>query len=247
MTRNCYLHKRFILLPAVSSNEKIPMQTKARLDKQSGLTLIELIVTITIIALTFVLVGSRLGIANYWKEEGFLRKFRETITFLYQQSVVDQVFYQLQIDFEKQEYQVFAMQSEAESEDQDGETEALPVQEDVGYLTQELSALLSPALGSSYTLVPPPAFPSLGEPVKLPGELRITSVKTARGNFDEREIDKAYILFSPRGFSEFAVIHFDQGPEGRNTILVNPFVGSTELFRDERDFDWTYGRNKNNN
>lgn len=207
-----------------------------------GLTLIELLVTITIIALSFVLVGSRLGIANYWKEEGFLRKFRETITFLYQQAVVDQVYYQLQIDFQKQQYQVFAIKPEGANEDP-----SLPTQEDVGYLTQELSAILSPAIGENYSLIPPPSFPSLGDPVKIPGELSLNSLKTARGTFDSRETDKAYILFSPRGFSEFAVIHFDQGPEGKVTILVNPFVGSTEIFRTEKDFDWSYGRKNTEN
>lgn len=202
-----------------------------------GLTLIELLVTIIIIAATFVLIGSRLGISNYWREEGFLRKFRETLTFLYQQAVVDQVFYQLQFDFEKQEYQVFAVNSEKAAENDQG-----LLQEDVGYLTQELAAVISPAVGTSFTLISPPSFPSLGEAVKIPGDMTITSVKTSRGNFDSREVDKAYILFSPRGFSEFAVIHFNQGPEGKATIVVNPFTGSAELYRDERDYDWNYGR-----
>ena len=214
---------------------------KNKLPRSLGLTLIELLVTVTIIAATFVLIGSRLGVANFWKEEGFLRKFRETITFLYQQAVVDQVYYQLQVDFEKQEYQIFAVKAEGEEQSDD-----VPVQEDVGYLTQELAAILSPAIGSSYTLIAPPSFPSLGEAVQFPGELKLTSIKTARGNFDARETDKAYILFSPRGFSEFAVIHFDQGSEGKVTILINPFVGSTEIFREDRDFDWTYGRKNKN-
>jgi prepilin-type N-terminal cleavage/methylation domain-containing protein len=205
-----------------------------------GLTLIELLVTLIIIAVSFVLVGSRLGIANYWSEEAFLRKIRETITFLHQQAVVDQIFYQLQIDFEKQEYQVFAMNVDRSATEDPNS--ALTAQQDVGYLTQELAQLQSPAIGQSYDLIPPPAFPSLGEPIKVPGTIKITSVKTARGNFDAKEVESAYILFSPRGFSEFAVIQMDQGPEGHNTILVNPFTGSASLFREEKDFDWTYGR-----
>lgn len=216
---------------------KIDLTATKHAKSCAGLTLIEIVVTLVIIALAFALVGSRLGISNYWKQEAFLRKLRETISFLYQQAVVDQTFYQLQFDFQKQEYKVYAMTSDATNE---GGTNV--PQEDVGYLTQELAAVLSPAVGTSYSLVSPPSFPSLGEPVTLPGEMRVTSIKTPRGEFDAREDDLAYILFSPRGFSEFAVLHFDQGAEGKDTIVVNPFVGSTELYRDDRDFDWDYGR-----
>ena len=60
-----------------------------------------------------------------------------------------------------------------------------------------------------------------------------------------RNVDKsAYILFSPRGFSEFAILHLSSTTRDPVTILINPFTGLTETFREYRDYEWTYGRNK---
>jgi hypothetical protein len=189
-------------------------------------------------------VGSKLGIANFWKEEAFLRKLRETITFLHQQAGVDQVFYRLDFNFEEQSYLVSAIQSGAEAREQqsDSPEEVEPVSTDVGYLSQELSQILSPALGSSYELIPPPSFPSLGQKVLLPDDMSFSSIKTQRGEFDAKDPDQTYIMFSPRGSSEFAVLYLNQGEFGKITILVNPFSGTTELYREEREFDWNYGK-----
>jgi hypothetical protein len=52
-----------------------------------------------------------------------------------------------------------------------------------------------------------------------------------------------YIMFSPRGFSEFAVVHITLPTNETITILVNPFTGITKVLRADKDFTWTYGRN----
>ena len=54
----------------------------------------------------------------------------------------------------------------------------------------------------------------------------------------------AYIRFSPRGFSEFSVIHLKLANEKDVTILVNPFTGEADIIRGYKDYEWTYGRNK---
>jgi hypothetical protein len=65
-----------------------------------------------------------------------------------------------------------------------------------------------------------------------------------RGLKPASEGGTAYMLFSPRGFSEFSVIHIVLSNGAPVTILVNPFTGGTEIYREYKDFKWTYGRNK---
>ena len=217
------------------------MKVTGKHKRNSGLTLIELIVTITIISLTFVLVGSKLGISNFWKEEAFLRKFRETITFLHQQAVVDQSFYRLDFDFQDNSYLVSAISTSQDSEEEDNNQKNRQlVASGIGYLSQELSLILSPAIGRNYQLIPPPSFPSLAKKIPLPTDMSFDVIKTQRGDFTERQQDQAYILFSPRGYTEFAVIHLNQGDFGKITIFINPFTGNTELYREYKEFDWNY-------
>ena len=55
----------------------------------SGFTLIELIVVVLVLGAAMALVGLRLGTFNFWREEAFIRKISETITFLHHQAVVE--------------------------------------------------------------------------------------------------------------------------------------------------------------
>ena len=203
-----------------------------------GLTLIELIVTITIIAITFMLLGSRLGISAFWNEESFLRKLRETITFLHQQAVVDQTYYRMDFNFDTHSYKVSAISSVNSEVNQDEQL----IASGTGYLSNELSLILSPALGRDYQLIPPPSFPSMANEVPLPESLSFSMLKTQRGEFTGQQQEQSYILFSPRGFSEFAAIYLNHGEFGKITILINPFSGNTELFREEKEFNWNFNQ-----
>ena len=75
--------------------------------------------------------------------------------------------------------------------------------------------------------------------VKLPqgGE------QASTGN-DPNRPGLAYIRFSPRGFSEFAVIHLRTAAGKEITILINPFTGEAQIIREYKDFEWTYGKKK---
>lgn len=173
------------------------------------------------------------------KQETFLRKLTGTIEFLHYQAVVDQAFYQLEIDFDTNSYRVGVLRPE-----QEYTKELQELAQDAGNLTLELAAFLSPAMMSEQTLIPPPSFPSLAEPVELPSDSRFQDVRTMRGRTLASQGGKTHIVFSPRGFSEFAVIRMRMRNNSPITILVNPFTGLTQLYRAEKDFEWTYGRKK---
>jgi hypothetical protein len=90
-------------------------------------------------------------------------------------------------------------------------------------------------------MIPPPLFPSLAKPVPFPEGVTLTDVRTMRGMKTE---GTPYVHFSPRGFSEFCVIHLRLQNGSELTILVNPFTGLTEIYREYKDFEWTYGHQK---
>ena len=117
------------------------------------------------------------------------------------------------------------------------------IAQDAGNLSLELAAFLSPSSGATQTMIPPPSFPSLAEPVTLPQGVEFDDIKTMRGKHLAGEGGLAAILFSPRGFSEFSVIHLLIGGEPV-TILVNPFTGLTETYYEYKEFEWTYGRSR---
>lgn len=200
-------------------------------------TLIELVVVIAILGIVMTVVGIRLGVFSYWNEETFIRRLSETMVFLHHQAIADQSFYQLEFDFEKNTYRIGVLRA-----DDDLNTDLQDIAEDAGVITLELAAYLNPSVGQDFTLIPPPGFPSLAEPFKFPPDMFIERLRTVRGITERGEGSVDYIRFSPRGFSEFAVIHLGIGGSGQRTILVNPFTGDTEIFQGFKDFEWTYGR-----
>ena len=167
-------------------------------------------------------------------------KSSEVIEFLHHQAVADQAFYRMEFDLKNHTYKVGVFRSGPIVED-----ESLSVlASDAGNLTLELAAFLNPSTGQEGTMIPPPSFPSLAEPVDLAPDLTIDSIRTMRGKKIASEGGKAFIMFSPRGFSEFAVLHIAAGEYKKITILVNPFTGLTEIFKGDefKDFEWTFGR-----
>jgi hypothetical protein len=77
--------------------------------------------------------------------------------------------------------------------------------------------------------------------------MKFRDVLTPRGKVsagDKRE--SPYLIFSPRGTSEFGVIHLDIGPDDPVTILVNPWTGLAETYREYKEFKWTLGKQSTN-
>lgn len=205
-----------------------------------GFTLVELVLVIVIIGLVFGVVGLRSGSFDFWKEEGFIRRISETLSFLHHQSVADQAFYRIDFDLEKNEYRVRVVRTE----EHDDEERLAEIAADAGAISLELAAFLNPSVGRSQTLIPPPSIPSLADPQPFPPGMSIIDIRTMRGVATPGQDESAYILFSPRGFSEFAVLHLRLSNGQPLTMLVNPFTGLTEIYREYRDFEWSYGRKR---
>jgi len=230
--------------PSIPTSTTLPLLPPSGrlspLRQACAFTLIELVVVITVLGVALSLLGLRTGGFSFWNEEAFIRRLSETITFLHYQAVAERATYQLELDLKANSYRVGIAREEGDLNENLTELAA-----DAGNISLELAAFLNPSTGAGYTLIPPPSFPSLAEPVPLPKGSIIEDVRTMRGFFTaSEEGGKARIFFSPRGFSEFAVIHIKLESSGVRTILVNPFTGTTDIFRDRRDFEWTYGRKK---
>jgi prepilin-type N-terminal cleavage/methylation domain-containing protein len=208
--------------------------------KERAFTLIELVLVITIMGLMIGIFSVRLSDINFWKEEAALRKLRDLIVYLNNAAVMDQSFYRLEFDLENRQYRVGAISSA--NNGMEAATASSPGA-NVPTLKLELSAMLSPDMASQGTLIPPPSMPSLAEPTTLPGAMEFLDVMDPRGKVavgDKR--DNPYLIFSPRGTSEFGVIHLLLGPGHPVTILVNPWTGMAEVYREYKDFKWTLAK-----
>jgi len=190
---------------------------------------------ILIIGLAMGLLSIRLGVLDFWREQTALRKLAETVVLLNNQAVMDQAFYRMEFDLEKNQYRVGVMRPD------DTITAELPGI-NTSPLALELAALLSPRIADGSTMIPPPSIPSLAEPTNLPGNLVFLDIVTPRGKISrDEDKENPFLMFSPRGFSEFGVIHLSSGPDAAVTILVNPWTGLAETQSGYKDYKWTLG------
>jgi prepilin-type N-terminal cleavage/methylation domain-containing protein len=215
-----------------------------------GFTLIELILVITIVGLTIGLLTVRLGAIDFWREQTSLRRLTEAIAVLNNQAVLDQSVYRLEFDLQGNSFRAGVMRP-----DNAGGIAAGGVGSLAGInldpLEEQLADILSPETASGATMIPPPpesALSSLAEPTKLGGHYVLLDVVTADGKFS-REDEKALkpgLRFSPRGVSDFGVIHISTGGDSAITIVANPWTGLAELYPGYKDFEWTMSSQSEN-
>jgi prepilin-type N-terminal cleavage/methylation domain-containing protein len=233
-------------------------------QSERAFTLVELIVVMLVIAIVSGLVSYRGGAFTYWQREGVVRRLSETITFLHHRAVADRVHYRLEFSMPSDKPHSFKVGQAAEiklpqtpAKDSDPTSDLAAVSAiqsgsgdlQSGQLSQRLADFLTPQSAAGKDLIDPVNFPSLAKPELFPEGLRIRDIKTTRGTTtqsDYSDREKPFISFSPRGFSEFAVIHLALGEdeEAIVTVLVNPFTGLTTVYREDKDFEWTLNREK---
>lgn len=207
--------------------------------KQAGFTLIELVVVMAIIGIALGIFGIRGGSLTFYREDAFQRQLIEKIAFLHNQAVADQAYYRLEFDLNADTYRIGAMRPE-----DDVNTSLQDMAATAGSLSLELANFLSPSVGQAQSMIPPPNFPSLAEPVTFPAGIKVVDIKLRSGTYARSQGGVVGLLFSPRGFSEFAVIHLELRGGQVRTILVNPFTGMPESFSDYVDFEATFGSSK---
>jgi prepilin-type N-terminal cleavage/methylation domain-containing protein len=207
--------------------------------RASGFTLIELVLVIAIVGLTLGLVSVRLGATDFWREQASLRKLTETIALLNNQAILDQQFYRLEFDLQSNSFRAGVMRPDNAGLGSASAGSASGINLDP--LEEQLALLLSPESSSTATMIPPPSMPSLAEPTTLGGRYVILDVITSEGKFSREDEDapKPAIRFSPRGASDFGVIHISTGGDSAITIVANPWTGLAEKYPGYKDFKWT--------
>lgn len=243
------------------SDRKRQLAMTARRDRASGFTLLEVVLVITLFAFISGLALSNFDSVFAWKQKGDIRKFVDTWEFLYNEAIARRQGYRLVIDIDKNSYyvrrEIIPEGTEIKNVDYlanlrtQGQKERLQEEEleELPSIAEEFEAEDAKQSGDLESLffgvafndpgIPtrlgrPLEFPSLAEGKILVNGLRFKDIKTPRGLQDS---GNAYIRFSPRGASEFAVIHL-LAEDKLFTLFMNPSTGRVSFKEGEVDFDW---------
>ncbi|MFN4894265.1 MAG: type II secretion system protein [Pseudomonadota bacterium] len=207
-----------------------------------GFTIIELLLVIVIVSLTLGLVSVRLGAVDFWREQSSIRKLQETIALLNTQAILDQQFYRMEFDLKGNSFRAGVMRPDDAGLASSSMASSTGINLDI--LEEQLALLLSPESSSGATMIPPPNMPALAEPNKLGGRYVLLDVVTSEGKVsrDDEDAPNPAIRFSPRGVSDFGVIHISTGGDSAITIVANPWTGLAEIHPGYKDFKWTMHR-----
>ncbi|MCC6932694.1 MAG: hypothetical protein IT292_05515 [Deltaproteobacteria bacterium] len=235
--------------------------------------MVEVILVIVIIGLLSSVAVSKFDTVFQYRQRGEIRKLINTWELLYQESQARGEAYRLLINIDDQTYTVrrevmqhhdgirqvdhlknLRTRTEKERRRQKELEQTANIEEllsnEASRDAQSLDVLFYQALFidpySDTNLEAPQEFPSLAQQNSIPKELRIRDVRTEAGIFQEGD---AIIRFSPRGGSDFAVLHIevnleaDQDEQQIITILFNPWTGKARVINREMDFEWTMDDN----
>ena len=235
-----------------------------------GFTLIELIAVIVLVAILARIAIGNVDSVLIWRYRTDLRRFANTWQFLYDEAIGTGHAYRLIIDFEGNTYRVrreirpmpkattqtvdvdylsnLRTQGEKKRRKEKENEEILSLEEQFKEDDlREGSALddlfyqyLFGDPNQPVRLGTPLDFPELAEPRTFTSGLRFRDIRTLNGISDEDEVS---IRFSPRGASEFAVVHLDiEDSDYVFTVFANPSTGEVSLREGDMDFTWTLGR-----
>jgi hypothetical protein len=227
------------------------------------MTLVEVALVVILIGVLSTLAFGRIEYMVMAKQRGEIRRLLGTWEMLYNEALARGEAYHLIIDIEKNSYyvrrEITAKQSvvqqvdylanlrtkgEQERRRDAAEKEILSEEEEFaredarqGLDLETLFYLsLYPDPEGRSRLAIPLQFPSLAKENVLAEGIVIRDIKTEDGLMDR---GKASIRFSPRGSSEFAVIHFVLEGEHVITALLNPWTGEAQVRDEDIDFEWT--------
>lgn len=222
---------------------------KGKEYRSFGFTLLEIVIVIVILGLvSAVVLKPSGGSFTYWQQEGAMRKLSEQINFLYYQAITDGVSYRMEfgLSAERQYYQIGQMSAPVEDFDEfDSPDSGLSSQMSGSkMISAEIDNFLNPLPADFGTMQAPENIPSLAEPIYLPDGMYFEDIRTVRGDYtSSSEEDMPFLTFSPRGYAEFTVIHLKlaRSDDAFVTLVVNPFTGICDIYREYKVFEWNYG------
>jgi prepilin-type N-terminal cleavage/methylation domain-containing protein len=227
---------------------------------QDGLTLVELVVVISLIAVIGTLAIRRLDTVSAWKQRSDIRKFAATWEFLHREAQRRGDAFRLIIDLDKETYTVrqeipilrgqtkdvdylknMRLESERRriEESQTSEQDAYKYREELEGRPldeQYFHVIFEDPYGTVRQTVPLD-HPRLADTHEFASDLSFRDVVMAGQRTDSGQ---AVIRFSPRGASDFAVVHLWRSGEPM-TVMMNPSTGQMLIENREVDFDWLAG------
>jgi prepilin-type N-terminal cleavage/methylation domain-containing protein len=226
-----------------------------------GLTIIELLLVVVLIAIISTFAATRFSVITGWKHEGELRNFSSTWQFLSNEAFARGESYRLIINLDENYY--YALREAAVDRDtvknvdylknlrtrREKERRAQRELEELDSLEEEFAEYDAEQSGpvdrqfykikfrdsySDVRLTRPLEFPELAKKKPLSDGLSFRDVLMDGKEFSEGEV---FFRFSPQGASKFAVIHFNLG-EDVYTAVSDPATGSLSLVFGDKEFKW---------
>lgn len=230
---------------------------------ERGFSLVELVMVILLVGLMSVVVVSRSDQILFWRDEQSLRTFLNTWEFIFQEASGRHEAYRLVIDLDEQSYWVLREVREnrtvarqvdylknlrterqrARREQQrqsDLQSVAEEIEQDTDRQAQSLEVLffesVYPDPLGNIRLARPLEFPSLADPTKLSGGVRIIDVKLQS---ELRSSGQVQIRFHPQGAADFALVHFEKSDGSAVSAILNPSTGKLMIQPGYIDYEWT--------
>lgn len=205
----------------------MPTSTAGRLTpnaarNSSGFTLIELMVTMTIVGVIFAVAAVGLRTAFDVNLKNAARQLSATLRYLHNKSVTDHVYFRIVYDFEKRSY------GAEESADpfvisRTEEPAAPPAPEGEG--TGEAAEGEEAAPKSAFT----PSESKLLKNITLPSGVFFKDIQVAYLS-EKKESGQAYTYFFPDGFSTETVIHLrDEDDQDHYSVQISPLTGRVKV------------------
>jgi len=199
--------------------------------RQHGMTLIEIMVTLGVIALIMGITISQLGGTFDAHAREATERLASTIRYLYNKAASENLTMRLVFDFEKRTYNVeatadrFLIEKGDPRDKQKRKSEKSTEKAAEGEITPIQKAEASFGAVDSYLL----------KPVELPGGVFIKDIYTEH---DQGPVTSgtAYIYIFPSGYVEHAIINFrNEEDSEQRSLEINPMTGNSRRYDEYRE------------
>lgn len=210
---------------------------RRRFATTAGMTLIEIMVTLAVVALVLGITISQLSDSFDTRARQATRELSATVRYLYNKSASENLTMRLVFDMEKNTYHVEATTDLYQLESEEEKQERLKREQKSKPSSESTKA----ADGTTETPVQK-AEAKFGavdshllKPSQLPGGVFFKDIYTEHDNGPVTK-DKAYIYIFPSGYVERAVVNFrNEDDSERRAVVVNPMTGATRVYEEYKE------------